>query len=88
MSWLVEFQLLSCAASPWLFAAAAVLVVGGLVAAGANETSGPVDNYNYQNGNGTPNGWPRTTGVWRHSDLKDVAYFYLWKLFEKIRRGE
>lgn len=57
-------------------------------AAGANEAGGLVDNYNYQNVSGTPNGWPRTTGVWRHSDLKDVAYFYVWKLFEKIRRGE
>lgn len=57
-------------------------------AAGANEAGVLVDNYNYQNVSGTPNGWPRTTGVWRHSDLKDVAYFYVWKLFEKIRRGE
>ena len=57
-------------------------------AAGRNETSGVSGNYNYQNEDGTPNGWPRTTGDWRHSDLKDVAYFYVCKLFEKIRRGE
>ena len=57
-------------------------------AAGANavDVFGDAGNYNYQAA--TPNGWPRTTGVWRHSDLKDVAYFYVWKLFEKIRKGE
>ena len=57
-------------------------------AAGRNMIGGVSGNYNYQNEDGTPNGWPRTTGVWLHSDLKDVAYFYVWKLFEKIRKGE
>ena len=33
-------------------------------AAGRNETSGVSGNYNYQNEDGTPNGWPRTTGDW------------------------
>ena len=55
-------------------------------AAGANETGGVSGNYNYQGQ--TPNGWPRTNGDWRHSDLKNVAYFYVWKLFEKIRTVE
>ena len=42
-----------------------------------------------------PNGWPtRTfgwlitttwTSEWLHSDIKDVAYFYTYKLFEKIK---
>lgn len=55
-------------------------------AAGANVTGGVADNYDYQSQ--TPNGWPRTNGAWRHSDLTDVAYFYVWKLFEKIRKVE
>ena len=57
-------------------------------AAGRNMIGGVSENYNYQNEAGTPNGWPRTTGAWLQSDLKDVAYFYVWKLFEKIRKGE
>ena len=57
-------------------------------AAGANPTTGISANFNFQGQNTTPNGWPRATNVWRHSDLKDVAYFYVWKLFEKIRRRE
>ena len=57
-------------------------------AAGANPATGISANFNFQGQNTTPNGWPRATNVWRHSDLKDVAYFYVWKLFEKIRRRE
>ena len=57
-------------------------------AAGRNETSGVSENYNYQNEDGMPNGWPRKDGSWRHSDIKDVSYYYLWKLFEKIKKGE
>jgi hypothetical protein len=35
------------------------------------------------------NGWPRTYGDddelrWLHSDIKNVAYVYTWKLFDKI----
>ena len=57
-------------------------------AAGANPIGGVSGNYNYQNENGTPNGWPRKDGAWRHSDIKDVSYYYVWKLFEKIKKGE
>lgn len=59
-------------------------------AAGRNEISrfGDGGNYNYQGVGIIPNGWPRTNGDWRHSDLKNVAYFYVWKLFEKIRKVE
>ena len=57
-------------------------------AAGRNETSGVSGNYNYQNENGTPNGWPKTDDndnpVWEHSDIKNVAYFYVRQLFKKI----
>ena len=34
-----------------------------------------------------PNGWPERgtySGRWLHSDVKDVPYFYTYKLFEKI----
>jgi hypothetical protein len=33
-----------------------------------------------------PNGWPTRSdyqGQWCHSDLKDVAYFYVFKFSEK-----
>ena len=45
----------------------------------------------------TPNGWPEeqqekidddtTLDLWMHSDLKNVAFFYVYKLYEKIVRG-
>ena len=59
-------------------------------AAGANEISGFV-NYNMQSG--TPNGWPEARSenkngkkiyYWHHSDIKNVSYYYVYKLFEKI----
>jgi len=34
-----------------------------------------------------PNTWPARsvyTGRWCHSDLKDVAYFYVFKFYEKV----
>ena len=46
-------------------------------AAGRNETSGVSGNYNYQNEDGIPNGWPRKDGAWRHSDIKGVSYYFL-----------
>ena len=55
-------------------------------AAGRNETSGVSGNYNYQSA--TPNGWPSNRDGWFHSDLKDVAFWYTYKLFEKIVKGE
>ena len=57
-------------------------------AAGRNETSGVSGNYNYQSENGTPNGWPSNRDGWFHSDLKEVAFWYTYKLFEKIVKGE
>ena len=62
-------------------------------AAGANEISGFV-NYNIQAE--TPNGWPEDcceekNGVkiqnWCHSDIKNVSYYFVYKLFEKIKEG-
>ena len=59
-------------------------------AAGANEIScfGDGGNYNYQRTGATPNGWPKKSGdaiVWEHSDIKNVAYYYVYLLFEKIK---
>ena len=64
-------------------------------AAGANDTNGLTDNYDFQSE--TPNGWPEeqqekidddtTLDLWMHSDLKNVAFFYVYKLYEKSVRG-
>ena len=54
-------------------------------AAGANQTGGGVLNYNMQID--TPNGWPREEFEWLHSDLKDVSYFYVHKLFIYFFQG-
>lgn len=40
------------------------------------------------NGIAKPNGWPMRTkfpGRWRHSDMKDVSYFYNYKFYEKVK---
>ena len=57
-------------------------------AAGRNMIGGVSGNYNYQNEDGTPNGWPSNRDGWFHSDLKDVAYWYTYKLFVKFIKGE
>lgn len=34
-----------------------------------------------------PNGWPvrsKYNGRWCRSDMKDVAYFYVFKFYEKV----
>jgi hypothetical protein len=60
-------------------------------AAGANHTGGGVLNYNMQID--TPNGWPEERSeekdgnivrYWYHSDIKNVSYYYVYKLFEKF----
>ena len=60
-------------------------------AAGANETGGVEGNYNMQLD--TPNGWPEGRSeekdgnivqYWYHSDIKNVSYYYVYKLFEKF----
>ena len=64
-------------------------------AAGANFTGGLKDNYDMQSG--TPNGWPKqrekkvSDGVvrqWFHSDLKNISFYFVYKLFEKIVKEE
>ena len=53
-------------------------------AAGANPVSanvicGNIDYAKCKSGN-----WPRSEGEWQHSDIKNVTYFFIWKLFDKI----
>lgn len=59
-------------------------------AAGANETGGVENNYNMQID--TPNGWPRKNDSeepqWHHSDIKNASFYYTYKFFEKIMKGE
>ena len=57
-------------------------------AAGANEISGNAvcGNINYADcRSGT---WPIGEGKWRHSDIKNVAYFFNWKLFKLITNSD
>jgi hypothetical protein len=58
-------------------------------AAGANAISGFV-NHNMQTE--TQNGWPKKNSeqkaIWEHSDIKNVAFYFTYKLFEKINNGD
>ena len=58
-------------------------------AAGANEIRGFL-NHNMQTE--TSNGWPRKDSdqkaSWEHSDVKDVSFYFTYKLFEKINNGD
>ena len=56
-------------------------------ASGAN----PIDvfserNINYASCISEP--WPRSGSQWKHSDLKNIAYWYVHKLFTKIKEGK
>ena len=61
-------------------------------AVGANMTSGLFDNYNMQSH--TPNDWPEElkteanggakVKIWKHSDIKNVAYYYVYLLFNRL----
>ncbi|MBQ3097176.1 MAG: hypothetical protein IJC66_03385, partial [Kiritimatiellae bacterium] len=57
-------------------------------AAGANriESFGNARNANYADLISDP--WPRNGHQWRHSDLKNIAYRYVHRLFEKIIEGD
>ena len=54
-------------------------------AAGANAmretTSKPYQNYEGKD-------WPRRDARWHHSDLKNVAYYFTYKLYEKISNNK
>ena len=58
------------------FAAGANLVQNGAV-------SGNIDFLNCES-----EGWPRDEGEWRHSDIKNVAYFFSWELFNRIKNND
>ena len=61
-------------------------------AAGRNPTDGVSDNYNMQCE--LPNGWPEAINIdlpngvrqsaWRHSDIKNVAFWYVYLLFQQL----
>ena len=61
-------------------------------AAGRNATRGVSDNYNMQSD--LPNGWPEAIKIdlpsgirqsaWRHSDIKNVAFWYVYLLFLQL----
>jgi len=55
-------------------------------AAGVNEIDGVADNYDADSNK--PNGWGRSGAPyydrWLHSDLKNMAYFYTYELFNEI----
>ena len=60
-------------------------------AAGANPVDGLYDNYSMSQN--LPNGMPRRRFFsneieWRHSDLAKVAFYYVYRLFYKIKNGE
>lgn len=58
-------------------------------AAGAISVMGPFENNN-MNSESYRNGWPRLVSEepygqrWKHSDLKNVAYFFTYKLFNDV----
>ena len=54
-------------------------------AAGANHTGGVV-NHNMEND--IVNGWPRSKNNWLHSDIKNVSFYFCYKMFTYILQGE
>ena len=53
-------------------------------AAGANPIGVSIlEDYNFQSSE-SPNGWPRDTYGWFHSDVYDIAYFYIYNIFFKL----
>ena len=55
-------------------------------AAGANAISGVSGNCNMDSLRNDR--WPSNRDGWFHSDLKNVAFWYTYKLFQKIVKGE
>ena len=53
-------------------------------AAGANPIGNSIlEDYDYW-GQSRPNGWPRDLSKWLHSDIRNVAYFYVYNFFNKL----
>jgi hypothetical protein len=58
-------------------------------AAGANHTSGVKDNHNMHDF--MAEGWPRrknNKNIWLHSDIKNIAYVFLYPLFDNFIEEE
>ena len=55
-------------------------------ASGRNATSGL--SYNYPMAPSQFVGWPRSQDEWRHSDIKDVSYFYVHHFYNFILQGD
>lgn len=56
--------------------------------AGANETGGTIKNNVDYMTKCEADEWPRDNDAWHHSDLKNVAYYFTYKLYEKISNNE
>ena len=56
--------------------------------AGANETGGTIKNNVDYMTKCEAGEWPRKNKAWHHSDLKNVAYYFTYKLYEKISNNE
>ena len=56
--------------------------------AGANETKGTIKNNVDYMTKCEVDDWPRDNDAWHHSDLKNVAYYFTYKLYEKISNNE
>jgi hypothetical protein len=41
-------------------------------------------NFNMQDDFKNQNAWPRSGGLWEHSDFRKVAYPYVYKLYDKF----
>jgi len=53
-------------------------------AAGANPIGASIsEDYNYQSSE-RPNGWPRDTYEWYHSDVCNIAYLYIYNVFYNL----
>ena len=73
---IVQYELLATAIPAQSYAAAANPVEVIEERGGEN-----FDMMNEKNG-----GWPRRNGLWHHSDFRDVAYSYVWKMYEKMSK--
>ena len=71
----------------------ALMPAAGAIAFGGNEFVNKMIDINENGPNGIlrPNGWPdhpNYSGRWCHSDMKDVAYFYNFKFYDKaVEKG-
>ena len=67
----------------------ALIPAAGAVSYGGGDTLERMINMNLQSVNGVsrPNGWPNHSSYgnrWLHSDLKNVAYYYTFKLYKRL----